>query len=97
MRVTIKIEKMDKEVNYNDNKYTQAYKIIVDNDSYAMLIHTAKDNRDDNNLIFVEAKKNYGNIVSKELDKRLSDIMVTYESLYQLKNEYITEFDYEFI
>ena len=96
MRVTIKVEKANTKVEYNNTNYIVVYNIFIDDKQYAMLIHTAKNEQDDNNLIFAEVNNAY-NIVSDKLDEQLSDIMHTYESLYKLKNEYISEFDYELV
>ena len=96
MRVTIKVEKANTKVEYNNTNYIVVYNIFIDDKQYAMLIHTAKNEQDDNNLIFAEVNNDY-NIVSDKLDEQLGDIMHTYESLYKLKNEYISEFDYELV
>ena len=100
MRVTIKVEKANTKVEYNNINYIVVYNIFIDDKQYAMLIHTAKNEQDDNNLIFAEVNNDYNNdynIVSDKLDEQLGDIMHTYESLYKLKNEYISEFDYELV
>ena len=96
MRVTIKVEKANTKVEYNNINYIVVYNIFIDDKQYAMLIHTAKNEQDDNNLIFAEVNNGY-NIVSDKLDEQLGDIMHTYESLYKLKNEYISKFDYELV
>ena len=96
MRVTIKVEKANTKVEYNNINYIVVYNIFIDDKQYVMLIHTAKNEQDDNNLIFAEVNNDY-NIVSDKLDEQLGDIMHTYESLYKLKNEYIFEFDYELV